>query len=277
MFSKALITATYKNGKPGQLTEEHEKAEHHRFKTEYLFKNAKIPKDLYASRLIQHFLIIKAIETKLQSLSKTEQSEISAFFALSYLEHLWRTPGIENDLRQLSINPDEIHKNEIAKSTEHYLENIEKFTPKILLAHFLLHIAGFMHGGNIIRSKYIEPSNRLTTYQITADQYDFSAAISFLSSGKHSPLALYQEVMKQIDNIVLTGDEYPEILEQCKGIYETMSNIYDDLCDMHTHHRKLPTYSLAAISVSLVALGLILKLLMDFLNPMTNQISNAPR
>lgn len=180
MFSKALISATYKNGKPGQLTEEHEKAEHHRFKTDYLFKNAEISKDLYASRLIQHFLIIKAIETKLQNLPKTEQSEISAFFALSYLEHLWRTPAIENDLRQLNINPDEIHKNEITKSTEHYLENIEKFTPKILLAHFLLHIAGFMHGGNIIRSKYIEPSNRLTTYQITANQYDFSAAISFL-------------------------------------------------------------------------------------------------
>ncbi|AMV12988.1 hypothetical protein ULM_02860 [Legionella pneumophila] len=70
MFSKALISATYKNGKPGQLTEEHEKAEHHRFKTEYLFKNAEIPKDLYASRLIQHFLIIKAIETKLQNLTK---------------------------------------------------------------------------------------------------------------------------------------------------------------------------------------------------------------
>jgi heme oxygenase len=261
MFSKALISATYKNGKPGQLTEEHEKAEHHRFKT----------------RLIQHFFIIKAIETKLQSLSKTEQSEISAFFAISYLEHLWRSPAIENDLRQLNINPDEIDKDEITKTTENYLENIGKFTPKILLAHFLLHIAGFMHGGNIIRSKYIEPSNRLTSYQIAADQYDFSSAISFLSSGRHSPLALYQDMMKQIDNIALTDGEYDEILEQCKGIYETMSNIYDDLCDMHAHHLKLPTYSLAAISVSLVALGLILKLLMDFLNPVTNPIANAPR
>ncbi|ABQ54299.1 biliverdin-producing heme oxygenase [Legionella pneumophila serogroup 1] len=277
MFSKALISATYKNGKPGQLTEEHEKAEHHRFKTEFLFKNAEISKELYASRLIQHFFIIKAIETKLQSLSKTEQSEISAFFAISYLEHLWRSPAIENDLRQLNINPDEIDKDEITKTTENYLENIGKFTPKILLAHFLLHIAGFMHGGNIIRSKYIEPSNRLTSYQIAADQYDFSSAISFLSSGRHSPLALYQDMMKQIDNIALTDGEYDEILEQCKGIYETMSNIYDDLCDMHAHHLKLPTYSLAAISVSLVALGLILKLLMDFLNPVTNPIANAPR
>ncbi|CZG39741.1 TPA: biliverdin-producing heme oxygenase [Legionella pneumophila] len=277
MFSKALISATYKNGKPGQLTEEHEKAEHHRFKTEFLFKNAEISKELYASRLIQHFFIIKAIETKLQSLSKTEQSEISAFFAISYLEHLWRSPAIENDLRQLNINPDEIDKDEITKTTENYLENIGKFTPKILLAHFLLHIAGFMHGGNIIRSKYIEPSNRLTSYQIAADQYDFSSAISFLPSGRHSPLALYQDMMKQIDNIALTDGEYDEILEQCKGIYETMSNIYDDLCDMHAHHLKLPTYSLAAISVSLVALGLILKLLMDFLNPVTNPIANAPR
>ncbi|HAT8179286.1 TPA: heme oxygenase [Legionella pneumophila] len=276
MFSKALITATYKNGKPGQLTEEHEKAEHHRFKTEYLFKHKMIPKDLYASRLIQHFLIIKAIETKLQSLPKTEQSEISAFFALSYLEHLWRTPGIENDLRQLGVDPDKIRKHDITKSTENYLENIGKFTPKILLAHFLLHIAGFMHGGNIIRSEHIEPSNRLTSYQIAADQYDFSSAISLLSTGKHSPLALYQDMMKQVNNIDLTSDEYQEILEQCRGIYETMSNIYDDLCDMHTHSPKLPTYSLAAISVSLVALGLILKLLVDLLNPMTNSISNAP-
>lgn len=81
MFSKALITATYKNGKPGQLTEEHEKAEHHRFKTEYLFKNAKIPKDLYASRLIQHFLIIKAIEKNYKVCQK-QNSQKSAHFLL---------------------------------------------------------------------------------------------------------------------------------------------------------------------------------------------------
>ncbi|WP_019215426.1 heme oxygenase-like domain-containing protein [Legionella tunisiensis] len=77
MFSKALLNATYKNGRPGQLTAEHERAEHHLFKSEYLFKNEVIPKDLYVSRLIQQFLIIKAIETKLQ---KADKAGMSAFF-----------------------------------------------------------------------------------------------------------------------------------------------------------------------------------------------------
>ncbi len=70
MFSKALLTATYKKGRPGQLTEAHEKAEHHRFKTDYLFKNKKIVKALYVSRLIQHFLIIKTLENQLQRLAE---------------------------------------------------------------------------------------------------------------------------------------------------------------------------------------------------------------
>lgn len=279
MFSKALLTATYKNGRPSQRTDEHEKAEHHRFKTEYLFKTTKIPQDLYVARLIQHFLIIKAIETQLQNLSKTDKSEISAFFALSYLEHLWRTPGIENDLRQLGINPNEIHENETAKTTGKYLKNIEKLTPKVLLSHFLLHVAGFMHGGNIIRSKYIEPSNRLTSYQIPTNQYDFSSAASFLSTEKHSALDLYQDMMKQVDNITLDNEEYEEVFEQCKGIYETMTNIYDDLCDMHIHQPKLSGYSLAVFSVSIIAiasLALILKLMTNFLNPMTNHLSPNP-
>ena len=55
MFSKALLEATYKNGRPGKPTEAHEQAEHHRFKTEFLFKNKAISKEIYASRLIQHF------------------------------------------------------------------------------------------------------------------------------------------------------------------------------------------------------------------------------
>jgi hypothetical protein len=108
LYSKALLAATYKNGKPGVRTDEHEKAECHRFKTEYLFKNKKIPKDLYISRLIQHFLIIKAIEIQLQQLPKTTHSELSAFFTLSYLKELWRTPTIQDDLKQLGVNTETI-------------------------------------------------------------------------------------------------------------------------------------------------------------------------
>ncbi|HHF7349236.1 TPA: biliverdin-producing heme oxygenase [Legionella feeleii] len=273
MFSKALLNATYKNGKPGQLTAEHERAEHHYFKSEYLFKNKKIPKDLYASRLIQQFLIIKAIETKLQRLANADKIEISAFFALSYLGQLWRTPAMEDDLRQLGVNPDEISRDEITETTEKYLGDIEKLTPKTLLAHFLVHVAGFMHGGYIVQSKYINPSNRLTAYQIPAKQYDFSSSIPFLSAGKRSSLGLYQDMMEHVDKIEINGDEYVEVFTQCKGIYATMASIYDNLCDMHAQQPTLSTRSIAVFGTSLLVIAVIIKLLADFLNPMTNHIS----
>ncbi len=270
-YSKALLTATYKNGRPGgELTDEHRKAEHHSFKKDYLFKNPQIPRELYASRLIQHFLIIKAIETQLQNLSHQGKSEINAFFSLSYLHHLWRTPGIQRDLQQLGVNTDEINNHEIAKTTKSYLKDIEELTPKTLLAHFLLHTAGFMHGGNIIRSKYIEPSNHLTTYQISTHQYDFSSAAAFLPTEKRSSLAVYQEMMKQVDTIDLEENEYEEILAQGKTVYETMNSIYDDLCNMH---RQFPLYPLAVVSVGMVAIAFILKLLAEFSNPMDPSMS----
>ena len=276
MFSKALLNATYKNGKPGQLTAEHERAEHHRFKSEYLFKNKKIPKDLYASRLIQQFLIIKAIENKLQS-SETDKTVISAFFSLSYLDQLWRTPAMEEDLRQLGVNPDEISKDEITEATKKYLGDIEKLTPKTLLAHFLVHVAGFMHGGYIVQSKYIKPSNRLTAYQIPAKQYDFSSSNPFLSTGRRTPLGLYQDMMEQVDKIEINGDEYVEVLAQCQSIYATMASIYDNLCDMQAQQPTLSTHSIAVFCSSILVLALIIKLLADFLNPiMTNHISHGP-
>lgn len=274
MFSKALLNATYKNGRPGQLTAEHERAEHHRFKSEYLFKNKKIPKDLYASRLIQQFLIIKAIETKLQ---KTDKAEISAFFSLSYLDQLWRTPAMEDDLRQLGVNPEEISKDKITETTEKYLGDIEKLTPKTLLAHFLVHVAGFMHGGYIVQSKYINPSNRLTAYQIPAKQYDFSSSIPFLSTGKRTPLGLYQDMMEHVDKIEINGDEYVEVLAQCQSIYATMASIYDDLCDLYAQQPTLSPRSVAGFSVSIIVLALVIKLLADFVNSMTDHISNNPR
>lgn len=277
LFSQALLNATYKNGKPGKPTEEHENAEHHRFKSQYLFKNKKIPKDLYVSRLIQHFLIIKAIETQLQSLSDTGKSEINAFFALSYLEQLWRTPGIQSDLQQLGVNPDAIKDKQIAKTTKRYLQDIEKFAPQSLLAHFLYHVAGFMHGGNIIRSRYIEPSNSLTTYQIPTKQYDFFSAAELLPSenhiGKRSSMDVYQDMMKQIDNITLSDEEYKEVLEQGKMVYGTMTEIYDDLCDMHTNYFNLSFYGLAAVSIGLLAVSWGLKMLIEFINPMMDQTS----
>ncbi|MCE0722814.1 biliverdin-producing heme oxygenase [Legionella resiliens] len=265
MFSKALLTSTYKNGKPGQRTDAHERAEHHRFKTEYLFKNPKIPKDLYVSRLIQHFFIIKAIETQLQSLSGTNKAEINAFFSLSYLQQLWRTSAIEEDLRQLGVEPETIQEHMKARTTQSYLEKIETLKPKALLAHFLLHVAGFMHGGNIIQSKYINPSNRLTSYKIPANQYDFFPAASFLST--ENPIALYGDMMKQVDKITLDEDEYRDIFEQCTGIYATMASIYDDLCDMHSLHPNRFVSSLALLTVSMVAIAFIFKLMTDYLSP----------
>jgi heme oxygenase (biliverdin-producing, ferredoxin) len=265
MFSKALMNATYKNGRPGQLTEEHEKAEHHRFKSDVLFKAPAIPKNIYASRLIQHFLIIKALETRLHQLPETAQAEISAFFALSYLEQLWRTPGIEEDLRQLGVSPDEIKEDEIAKTTNAYIQTIQTLSSKALLAHFLLHVAGFMHGGNIIQKKYIDPSNLLTSYQIPANQYDFSEIYPLLTQGRASALNVYQNMIKQIDDITLNEDEYTELLEQCKSVYDIMSGIYDDLCDMHVQQPKAMANSPTGIVVGIIVIALILKILADLL------------
>ncbi len=274
MFSKALLNGTYKNGRSGHLTDEHEKAENHRFKTEHLFKNKKIPKELYATRLIQHFLIIKALEIHLRNLSTSAKSEINAFFALSYLEDLWRSLGIEHDLQQLNVDPNNVSDDEIANSTTNYLKNIEKFPPKILLAHFLMHIAGFMHGGNIIRTKYIEPSNLLTSYQIPLEQYDFKNA--FFSIGKNSPIGLYQDMIKEVDNIVLDENEYEEILEQCKSIYQTMADIYDDLCEMHFHQPIQFGHSFAVLGVSLFILAVFLKLMANFEYSMSIPTSQLP-
>ncbi len=264
-FSKALLAATYKNGMPGKRTEEHEQAEFHRFKTGYLFKDTKIPKDLYVARLIQHFVIIKAIETQLQN--TTDKTSISAFFTLSYLEELWRTPGMQADLIQLGVSPEQIDDSEIAPATKKYLEEIKQLPPKSLLTHFLTHVAGFMHGGTIIRKKYIEPSNRLTDYQISTKQYDFSSAGELLLKGRGSSLEVYGDMMKHVDEIALEEEEYNEILQQGKDVYATMVSIYDDLCDMHTHQSKLPDYFFAVVAVSMIAIAWVLNVFSPIMNP----------
>lgn len=269
-YSKALLNATYKNGMPGKLTEAHEKAEHHRFKSQFLFKNPVISKNLYIARLIQHFLIIKAIETQLNKLSSVEKSEISAFFALNYIDQLWRTPAIQNDLKQLGVNTDEIADNEIAKTTKTYIKNIEQLPPKALLAHFLYHVAGFMHGGNIIRSKYIELSNRLTAHQISTEQYNFTAVAALLPGERRSSIAVYQNLMEQLDTIKLDSNEYQDILDQGKNVYETMSSIYDDLCDMYTNQGSKLTLILSVITVSLIAVTFVLKFLPQYSNAMND-------
>ncbi|WED42693.1 biliverdin-producing heme oxygenase [Legionella cardiaca] len=270
LYSKALLAATYKDGKPGgQLTQKHREAEYHPFKTEHLFKNAVIPKDLYGARLIQQFLIIKALEKRLQGLSTQDKSEISAFFALTYLENLWRTAGMEKDLQQLDIDPNKISEGEKTKSTKKYLEDIEKLPPKLLLAHFLEHVAGFLHGGAIVKSKYILPSNQLTSYQITTHQYDFS------STGKSS-MSLYKDIMDHVDKITLDEMEYEQIFKECGDIYLTMTNIYNDLCKMHIKQPKLPDSSLVGFTVSIFVLAVVLKLLANYVNQVTPQISYNP-
>lgn len=254
-YKNALLRATYK--RPGERTDAHEKAENHPYKTKYLFKKQAIPKDLYTARVIQQFLIIQSIERRLKNLSKDEKAEINAFFTFSYLDSLWRTSSMEADLKQLDVNPHVILPCAIAKRTRIYLADIEGLSPKMLLGHFLMHVAGFMHGGNIIQSKYINPSNKISTYKIPAQQYSFSS----------SPLMLYGEMMREMDKITLSDREYEELLEQCTNIYTAMTGVYDDLCEMHIHFTSLP-----ALLFSLVTFLVILKLLMDSLKSETTLI-----
>lgn len=277
-YSAALLSATYKNGMPGKRTDAHEKAEFHRFKTEHLFNGPIIPKTLYAARLIQYLVILKAIETRLQNLSGEEKSSINAFFTLSYLEHLWRTPAIQNDLKQLRGQIDDIHESEIAATTKTYLTKINGLTPKALLAHFLVHVAGFMHGGNVIRSKYIKPSNDRTEHKISTEQYDFSSAAAALPAKAGSAsLNVYADMMATADAISLSDEEYQDALDQGNTVYETMVGIYDDLCTMHTQQPKLTCSSLAVMSVALVILAVVLNSMSNLLNTtQDNYLTRGP-
>ncbi|KTD46632.1 heme oxygenase [Legionella rubrilucens] len=273
-FTEALLAATYKNGKPsGALTEVHAKAEHHRFKKDYLFKDKAIPKAVYASRLIQHYLIIQSLEMHLQALSTEKESALSAFFILSYLNELWRTPAIERDLQQLGINPKEIRASEVAPATTKYLEKINNASPQALLTHFLVHVAGFMHGGNIILNKYIKPSNELTDYQISSHQYDFSAAFPRLPEKSRSTLGLYQDMMTHLDTkLVFSSHDYDEVVKEALCVYEAMTGIYDDLCEMHARQPLVSTSSIAKVGVSLIVVAWVLKWLFDLFNPVANSL-----
>lgn len=271
-FSDALLKATYVNGKPPTRTEAHEKAELHPFKTEHLFKNKQIPKGLYVARLIQQFLIIKAIEQRLQELSNTDKDQINAFFTLSYLEDLWRTLPMSRDMAKLGIDAGKILYPSIATNTKKYLAEIDKLNPKNLLAHFLFHVAGFMHGGGIIRYKFINPSNRASHYEIPSEQYDFSSAVLSLRSPNSNSLKLYEDMMQQIDKISLDQDEYQAILEQGKSVYETMTDIYDDLYDMHIKQPKYMAWTFALCMISVFVMGALLKLLTA--NTQTLELTN---
>lgn len=262
-YSKALMNTTYINGKPPKLTLAHQQAENHRFKTEFLFKDTEIPKAPYVARLIQHFLIIQAIETQLQGLSIEDKNQLSAFFALTYLEQLWRTSGINKDLKLLGIHSSDIQDSHIAKTTAQYLQQLKTLPPKSLLAHFLLHVAGFMHGGMIIKKKYLEPSNALTLYQIPANQYDFSFyyCSGNCSTEQGSAIALYKDLMTQVDEIALEKCEYAEVVSQCEGIYNTMTQIYDDLSLMHLQQHKPSNPLSSTFYISFMVLAILMSLL----------------
>ncbi|QRN02591.1 heme oxygenase [Legionella sp. MW5194] len=275
-FTEALLAATYKNGKPsGALTDVHAKAEHHRFKKDYLFKDKAIPKGVYASRLIQHYLIIQSLEVHLQALSTEKESAVSAFFILSYLNELWRTPAIEKDLQQLGINPKDIRPSEVAPATTKYLEKIHNASPQALLTHFLVHVAGFMHGGNIILNKYIKPSNELTDYHISTHQYDFSAAFTRLPEKSRSTLGLYQEMMTHLDTRQLSSTDYDEVVNEALCVYEAMTGIYDDLCEMHARQPLVSSSAIAKVGVSLMVVAWVLKWLFDLFNPVANSLPAA--
>ncbi len=256
-FTDALLQATYKGGKPGRLTEAHRKAEHHRFKTERLFKNTAIPKDLYVSRLIQHYVIIKALEQQLQCLNPEAKHSLNAFFTLQYLSELWRTPAIVRDLQKLGVNAQEIVPSQIAKATLAYTARFKTMPPKALLAHYLTHIVGFMHGGNIIQSKYIDPSNRLTQHQIPSEQYDFSSVYPFLHAyDKPNSFTVFRHMMIEVDkNELEEGEDFSTILSECESVYTAMSAIYDDLCDMHTLQPRFSTAKLVGLGVGLSVLA----------------------
>ncbi|MCA0402728.1 MAG: biliverdin-producing heme oxygenase [Proteobacteria bacterium] len=264
MFTKALLAATYKDGNPSRgMTDAHMKAEHHRFKKEGLFKETIISQELYVARLVQQFVIIKEIEAQLKSLPPNSKNEIDSFFALSYINELWRTSGMEQDLKLLDEKNSSLDKQQIMPSTQNYLANIKKLTPKALLAHFLMHVAGFMHGGVTLQNKYLEPSNQLTklyesgAYEIPANQYDFSAAIKKLPEigGNQN---LFRSMMTEVDKISLDVHEYDDVAKQCNEIFETMTAIYDDLCDKYLPQPKV-NLAIVILATFLITLALLLK------------------
>src|SRR5207237_6287355 len=118
-----------------------------------------------------------------------------------------------------------------ANKTKHYLKEIEEFPPKILLAHFLMHVAGFLHGGAIIKKTHIDPNNKLTFYKIPSAIYDFSSAMNALQI--QSGPSLYANIMKEVDKIPLTVEEYRAVNKACVNSFTTMIGIYDELCKIY--------------------------------------------
>lgn len=255
LFKNALLAATYNEGKPGKkLTPMHEKAEHHRFKKEFLFKEPVIAKEYYLSRLIQHYLLIRAIENQLRSLSADQKTELNPFFTLNYLDQLWRTAGIEDDLRYLGMDVESIKIEQIAPTTTSYLNLLPTLNAKNLLAHFLFHLAGFMHGGGFIKLR-IEKSNEIADFQIPSQQYDFSKAQEKVNN-PHC-FELFNLMMKQVNRIELSDQEYQDIIDQGNKVYELMSLIYDDLCLMHTNKDQSLCASLSVIGLGVSLMGFV--------------------
>lgn len=273
MFRNALYLATYKSGQPGKLTDAHKRAEHHRFKSELLFKKSTIPLKPYTARVVQQFVMIRAIESHLQNLSVKGQAELNAFFSLAYLNELWRTLPMEKDLKQLNIDPSSIKDHQLVKSTQDYLEKLKQLTPKELLAHFLLHVSGFMHGGNIIKRNHINPSNQITRYQLPTHQYDFFSAAQSLGANPPTSLALFNDLMNQVDKIELDKEDYERIVAQCTSIYTSMSAIYDDLYTVHNSLLQQTQYTHFILCLGAITLALALVLETCLLDMTTNQLS----
>lgn len=287
-FYTSIANATYNNGKPGpkNLTKAHEDAEKNKFK-EALFGTEEtrivtpmiIPKKLYAARVIQQFAFIKALETQLQTLSSSDQPELKAFFALTYLQELWRTPAMKNDLRNLGVDPDNIPENSLTNTTKAYLEEIKTLSPEHLLYHFVVHIAGYMHGGNNIL-ELIAPSNQLTRnlYTIPSEQYDFSSACNKISS--RFSVKLFKNMMETFGDKEISEEKYKELFDQCTHIYKTTASIYNDLSDMYLRHPQQAAMLMypdhpqpsaylkfAAMGVCIIVLPFILNLLSDPIEP----------
>ena len=227
-LSEVLLHATYKNGQASQsnLTDPHKCAEHHPYKTQYLFiQGKKIPRNLYTARLIQHYLIFKTLE---QNLAKyANDPSIAAFLQLNFAEELSRTQGVADDLKKLGINPEKINANKAILATQRYVQHIGKLNAQELLIHYSVHVARLMFGGPIIKSKYFSASDQLPGYQIPTSEYEFSAALAAAQLGNVAQL--FNELDAALKKITSEEADSKKLLAEGLSAYSFMAEIYSDL------------------------------------------------
>jgi heme oxygenase len=227
-LSEVLLYATYTNGEVAQsnLTDPHKSAEHHPYKTQYLFiQGKKIPKNLYTARLIQHYLIFEALEANLAKYAN--DSSVAVFFQLNFVKELSRTQGIADDLKKLGIDSEKLNPSRVASTTQRYVQHIGKLNAQELLIHYSVQVAGLMFGGPIVKSKYFDKSNKLPGYTLPVGEYDFSKALAVAEQDNVNQL--FNKLDAALKEIAVTDEESERLLAQGLSAYSFMAEIYDDL------------------------------------------------